>query len=135
MPEGRRLTKDVMRHTKKYKQLPFNPKLKQRAKELRRAENLAEVLLWNQLKKKQLHGLDFDRQKIIGNYIVDFYCAEKSIVLEVDGSSHEGREDYDAARDAFLTGLGLTVVHISAREVKNNLPDVMNNLREHQGLH
>ena len=77
----------------------------------------------------------FRKQHSIGNYIVDFYCAEKSIVLEVDGSSHEGREDYDAARDAFLTGLGLTVVHISAREVKNNLPDVMNNLREHQGLH
>ncbi len=64
-----------MRDTKKYRSLPYNPALKERAKALRRAENLAEVLLWNPLKRKQFLGLDFDRQKIIGNYIVDFYCA------------------------------------------------------------
>ncbi|MGQ4005164.1 DUF559 domain-containing protein [Francisellaceae bacterium CB300] len=55
--------------------LPYNPKLKQRARELRKAGNLSEVLLWQKIKNRQLLGLDFDRQKIIGNYIVDFYSA------------------------------------------------------------
>lgn len=120
-----------MRKTNKYKELPFNPALKQRAKELRRAGNLAEVLLWNQLKKNQFLGLDFDRQKIIGNYIVDFFCAEKSVVIEVDGSSHNDKAEYDANRDAYLQGLNLTVIHISDHEVKNNLPDVLVFLRSH----
>ena len=98
-----------MRKTNLYMSLPYNPSLKQRAKELRRAGNLSEVLLWNQIKNKQFFGLDFDRQKIIGNYIVDFYCAEKSVVLEVDGSSHDDKADYDAKRDAFLGSLNLAV--------------------------
>jgi very-short-patch-repair endonuclease len=52
-----------MRDTKAYRDLPFNPRLKQRARALRKAGNLAEVLLWNQIKRGQFHGLDFDRQK------------------------------------------------------------------------
>ncbi|PIQ13592.1 MAG: DNA methylase [Hydrogenophilales bacterium CG_4_10_14_3_um_filter_58_23] len=120
-----------MRKTNLYMSLPYNPSLKQRAKELRRAGNLSEVLLWNQIKNKQFFGLDFDRQKIIGNYIVDFYCAEKSVVLEVDGSSHDDKADYDAKRDAFLGSLNLVVVHIMDRDVKNNLSDVMTFLRNH----
>lgn len=52
--------------------LPYNPKLKERAKALRYAENLPEVLFWIQVTKNQFHGLDFDRQRVIGNYIVVF---------------------------------------------------------------
>ncbi|MGY0195985.1 DUF559 domain-containing protein [Leptothrix sp. BB-4] len=84
------------RFTRTYRALPFNPQLKDRAKALRRAGNLSEALLWNQLKKGQLGGLDFDRQKIIGNYIVDFYCAERGVVIEVDGRSHDHRAEDDA---------------------------------------
>jgi very-short-patch-repair endonuclease len=53
--------------------LPFNPRLKERAKELRKSSLLHEALLWNHLKGKKLNELDFDRQKIVGNYIVDFF--------------------------------------------------------------
>lgn len=113
------------RHTKNYQSLPFNPALKERAKALRKAGNLSEVLLWNHLKKGQFKGLDFDRQKIIGNYIVDFYCAEKQAVVEVDGSSHDDKAEYDAQRDAFLMGLGLCVIHILDVDVKQNLAGVM----------
>jgi hypothetical protein len=67
-----------MRTTKNHMALSYNPKLKDRAKALRKAGNLPEVLLWNKLKNNQLRGLDFDRQKIIGNYVVDFYCAKKT---------------------------------------------------------
>lgn len=116
------------RHTKNYLSLPFNPQLKERAKALRRAGNLSEVLLWNQLKRGQFKGLDFDRQKIIGNYIVDFYCAEKQAVIEVDGSSHDDKAEYDAQRDAFLMGLGLCVIHILDVDVKQNLAGVMDSL-------
>jgi very-short-patch-repair endonuclease len=120
-----------MRDTKKYLSLPYNPALKERAKALRRAGNLSEVLLWNQLKRKQFFGLDFDRQKIIGNYIVDFYCAQQQVVLEVDGSSHDNKIDYDAQRDAFLIGLDLTVIHLRDSDVKKNLSGVIDFLRNH----
>jgi very-short-patch-repair endonuclease len=117
-----------VRNTKEYLSLPYNPALKERAKALRKAGNLAEVLLWNQLKRGQLMGLDFDRQKIIGNYIADFYCAEKGVVVEVDGSSHDNKVEYDARRDTFLAGLGLQVIHIRDTEVKHNMPAVLDHL-------
>ena len=123
-----------MRNTKHYMALPYNPALKTRARELRRAGNLSEVLLWNQIKNRQLSGLDFDRQKIIGNYIVDFYCAEKAIVIEIDGSSHDDKVDYDAERDAFLSGLKLIVIHVNDIDVKTNLSDVLELLRNHPAL-
>ncbi|WP_027390364.1 DUF559 domain-containing protein [Chrysiogenes arsenatis] len=105
--------------------LPYNPALCNRARQLRKAGVLHEVLLWQQLKKKQFHGLDFDRQKIIGNYIVDFFCASKSLVIEIDGSSHNGKVEYDKRRDAYLESLGLCVVHIQAADVLQNMEGVM----------
>ena len=77
-----------MRKTQTCKSLPYNDALKDKAKALRKAGFLHEALLWNQLKSKNFNGLDFDRQKIIGNYIVDFYCVDKAVVIEVDGGSH-----------------------------------------------
>ncbi len=123
-----------MRKTKNYFALPFNPELKQRARKLRQAGNLSEVLLWNQIKKKQLLGLDFDRQKIIGNYIVDFYCAELKVALEIDGESHINKAEYDARRDAYPKSLGLTVIHVTDEDVKKNLAGVMVWLEGHVAL-
>jgi very-short-patch-repair endonuclease len=111
--------------------LPYNPALKQRAKELRRAGSLSEALFWNQVKGRRFLGLDFDRQKIIGNYIVDFFCAEINVIIEIDGISHDQKADYDAARDAFLKRLGLSVIHLSDSDVKVNLEGVMQWLRRH----
>ncbi|MGQ9610227.1 MAG: endonuclease domain-containing protein [bacterium] len=101
----------------KWSELPFNPDLKKRAKELLKAENLSEVLFWNQVKDKQFLGLDFDRQKIIGNYIVDFYCKDLGIVIEIDGESHSGKIEYDMDQDEYLKGLGLKVIHILDKEI------------------
>lgn len=95
---------------------------------------LHEALMWNRLKRGQLNGLDFDRQKIIGSYIVDFYCAEKHFVLELDGTSHEDRLEYDERRDAYLRHLGLTVVHIPVSAVLNDLDNVVAFLMDHPGL-
>ncbi|MDQ7017007.1 MAG: DUF559 domain-containing protein [Gammaproteobacteria bacterium] len=113
------------RKSKNYLSLPYNPKLKQRARALRKAGNLAEVLFWNQVNKKRFKGLDFDRQKIIGNYIVDFYCANIQLVVEIDGSSHDDKQEYDALRDAYFRGLDLMVIHLSDGDVKQNLDEVM----------
>jgi len=108
--------------------------LKERAKELRQAGNLSEVLFWNQVKNKQFKEYDFDRQKIIGNYIVDFYCTNCNVVIEIDGSSHDNKQDYDAKRDGFLRSLGLVVIHIPVEEVMNKIVGVMEMLYNHPAL-
>ena len=117
--------KSHLRDYRNYYELPYNPNLKERAKEMRRYGTLSEVLLWNKIKNKQFKSLDFDRQKIIGNYIVDFYCASCRTAIEIDGSSHDGKEEYDAARDEYLKSLSLYVIHIKDMDVKRNLDKVM----------
>ncbi len=124
----------ISRNSKKYFDLPFNPALKERAKELRKAGNLAEVLFWQQVHRKKFKGYDFDRQKIVGNYIVDFYCANVGVVIEIDGSSHDHKQEYDAKRDEFLQSLGLTVIHITAKGVLQHLRETMAWLEEHPAM-
>ena len=131
MPEGRG---GFMRNRKNYYELPYNPLLRERAKELRKAGNLSEVLLWQKLHKKKFKNFDFDRQKIIGDYIVDFYCLDCRVVIEIDGSSHDDKIEYDDKRNKFLEGLGLTVIHISAGDVLNRLDEVMYGLYNHPAL-
>ncbi|MCL2421818.1 MAG: DUF559 domain-containing protein [Defluviitaleaceae bacterium] len=123
-----------MRNIENYSALPYNPKLRQRAKELRKAGNLSEVLMWKRLHKKQFKGYDFDRQKIIGNFIVDFYCTDCHVVIEIDGSAHDGKEIHDGERDAFLEGLGLVVIHIKAADILYRMADVMEMLHGHPAL-
>ncbi len=114
-----------------YKQLPFKPQLKERAKELRKAGNLAEILFWKQVRNKQFLNLDFHRQKIIGNYIVDFYCPALQLVVEIDGCSHNDKIEYDRERDDYLESLELKIIHYNDEDVKQNLNSVMENLREY----
>ena len=121
----------VKRASKNYFSLPYNPELKERAKAMRKAGNLPEILFWKQVKNGRFKGLDFDRQKIIGNYIVDFYCPNHNVVIEIDGKSHIDKEEYDTRRDAYLESLGLTVIHISVAEVKKRIDAVMEMLSEH----
>lgn len=122
------------RYSKNYFSLPYNPKLKERARELRKAGNLPEVLFWKQVHKGKFKDFDFDRQKIIGNYIVDFYCGNCQAVIEIDGSSHDDKQEYDAERDAYLESLGLTVIHISAKDILQNLDATMEWLHDHPAL-
>ncbi|MDR0741215.1 MAG: DUF559 domain-containing protein [Rickettsiales bacterium] len=105
--------------------LPANKSLAEHARELRKHSTLSEVLLWNALKNKRANGLDFDRQKIIGNYIVDFYCPQLKLVLEIDGSSHDNKHEYDLKRHNYLENLGLTVIHIHDLDVKRKINEVL----------
>ena len=108
--------------------LPFNPFLKQRAKDKRKAGILSEVLFWQQVHKGCFHNIDFDRQRIIGNFIVDFYVKTLGLVIEIDGSSHDDKEEYDAKRQAFLENLGIKVYRIADIDVKKDLGRVMYDL-------
>ncbi|WP_408625764.1 HsdR family type I site-specific deoxyribonuclease [Cyclonatronum proteinivorum] len=131
-PQGNAET--VNRATKNYFSLPYNPNLKEKARELRKSGNLSEVLFWKRVKNKQFKGYDFDRQKIIGNYIVDFYCSNCQVVIEIDGSSHNDKQAYDAKRDAYLESLGLTIIRIPVQDVMKRLDAVMEMLGDHPAL-
>ena len=102
-------------------ELPFNFHLKSYAKVLRKAGILSEVLFWQQVHKRIFWNIDFDRQRIIGNYIVDFYIKSLSLVIEIDGSSHNGKEEYDYIRQMFLESLGLKVYRIDDSRIKKEL--------------
>src|SRR3989344_3144486 len=104
-----------------YWEIPKNKLLSDRAKELRKAGNLSEVLFWQTFKDKKKLGFDIDRQVIIGNYIVDFFIPELGLVFEIDGPSHDDKMEYDAERDAFMKDLNLQVVRVLDIDVKKNL--------------
>ena len=123
-----------LRQTKNYTRLPYNQNLREKAKRLRKAGNLCEVLIWQQVHKNKFKGYDFDRQKIIGNYIVDFFCVDCDVVIEIDGGSHIDKGEYDQKREDYLKGLGLTVIHILAEDVLKRLDDVMSLLHNHPAL-
>jgi len=110
--------------------LDYNKKLKHLSQRLRGSMTDAERLLWSKLKGKQLKGLQFYRQKIIGNYIVDFYCARAGVVIEVDGGQHytdDGRAA-DAERDRYLQSLGLKVLRYSDNDVLTNTGGVVESI-------
>lgn len=107
--------------------LPYNKGLKEFARELRGNISEAETSPWWKLRKRQLNNCQFYRQRIIGNYIVDFYCPERKLVLEIEGSQHysEPGQAKDKLRDNHLMELGLKVLRFSAREVMENLEGVL----------
>lgn len=115
--------------------LPYNPHLKALLKDKRKARILGEVIFWKKVRAKTFHKIDFDRQRIIGNYIVDFYVKTLGLVIEIDGSSHNEKEVYDGIRQKYLESLGLCVFRISDFDVRNNLSLVMKELEEFIVLH
>ena len=110
----------------------YNPKLRQLARNLRNNSTLSEVLLWNELKGRQINGFQFFRQKPIGNFIVDFYCPKLKLVIEIDGASHEIKKNQirDKKKDQFLQSLGLSIIRIDDWDVKQNLSVVIEELVE-----
>ena len=90
----------------------------------------AEKLLWAKVRNRQMKGYQFYRQKIIGNFIVDFYCSRANLIIEIDGGQHYSDEakQKDVARDEFLKSSGLRVFRFSDREVFENLDGVMENI-------
>ena len=104
--------------------LPYNPDLLQRAKTLRKNMTPAERKLWNEC--LSLLGIRVYRQRPIGNFIVDFYCSSRKLVIEVDGDSHTPKpaKIYDQERTNVFNGYGLQVVRFTNREVLTELEGV-----------
>ena len=90
-----------------------------RARELRQNPTDAERKLWAHLRRRQVYGHKFRRQRTIGPYIVDFVCLEERLVIEVDGSQHLERALLDARRDAYLETLGFKVLRFWDNQVLN----------------
>jgi very-short-patch-repair endonuclease len=112
--------------------LPYNKNLKNLARGLRQNQTDAELFLWQRLRKRQIKNCQFYRQRIICNYIVDFYCPEAKLVIEIDGSQHftEPGLAKDALRDRHLADLGIRVLRVSAREVFVNTAGVLETIFE-----
>ncbi len=106
----------------------YNSKLKERARYLRNNSTLSEVSLWRHLKGKQMLGFDFDRQKPIDNYIVDFFCNELMLAIEIDGDSHDSKVEYDKNRQTKLESLGLHFLRFSDLDVKSNMEGVISTI-------
>ena len=97
---------------------------------MRSESTLAEVLLWQHLMKKQMLGHDFHRQKPIGGYIVDFFCHELMLAIEIDGSSHNQRANQDKLRQAVLEKQGIRVLRFLDPDVRHNLEGVLAVIKE-----
>lgn len=109
----------------------YNKKyLEQRRKELRNKSTAAEIILWNHIKKKQLNGRKFRRQHSINDYIVDFYCPEERLVIELDGDFHfvEEINKYDEERTAYLNELDIKVLRFENNEILFNLEYSLNKI-------
>jgi very-short-patch-repair endonuclease len=105
--------------------LYYDPKLKELSRDLRKKRVLSEVLLWNNLKGRKMLGHQFARQKPIGRYIVDFYCPELRLVIEIDGESHRKRFQQDVQRQKDLEAMGLEVLRFADRKVKRDILNVL----------
>lgn len=108
------------------------PELKSFRKQLRNNGTSAEAVLWMQLKQKQLDGRKFRRQHSIGNYIVDFYCPQEKLAVELDGEDHFWEESihYDYKRSCYLVGLGISVIRFENKWVFEDMDYILTEIRK-----
>ena len=110
----------------------FNSKhLLQKRRRLRKNLTPQEIVLWSRLRREQL-GCKFRRQHSIGNYIVDFYCPEKKLIIEIDGAQHKRAKDtkYDAKRTQYFKSLGIKILRFWNNEINQNLNGVILKIEE-----
>ena len=110
--------------------------LKQNARYLRKNMTPQERKLWNILRNRQFHGYRFLRQYIIDEYIVDFICCEKNLIIEIDGGQHNEDKNiiYDIKRTKFLEEKGYKIVRFWNNEVDDNIDGVYENLEKILGV-
>jgi very-short-patch-repair endonuclease len=112
-----------------------NRNLREYSRDLRKNMTHAERLLWGTVRKQQILGCQFYRQRIVGNYIVDFFCPKARLVVEVDGSQHgtyEGLEK-DRIRDQYMKDHGLQVVRVNDVDVLTNIGGVVDAIMRAMG--
>jgi len=111
--------------------IPYNPSLKELAKKLRRNMTFSEVKLWNEIKNGKLMRYDFDRQRPIGNFIVDFYSKDLKLAIEIDGITHQDEAILlsDKTRQEKLEVLGIAFLRFDALLVVNKVEAVVREIR------
>ncbi|NKI31005.1 endonuclease domain-containing protein [Croceivirga thetidis] len=107
--------------------IKYNPKLKEYARQLRNNATKSEIQLWQKLKRGQMHGYDFHRQKPIDEYIVDFFCNKLCLAIELDGYSHEIHEVWqkDVKKTKRFNELGVSVLRFSDHQVFKDMDNVL----------
>ena len=98
------------------------------AKDFRKQPQPSEAVLWNALRNRQTRGFKFRRQQPIGAFVVDFYCDEAGLIIEVDGAIHAHQQQADRQRQELLEGLGLHMLRVPADEVTSNIDSVMSRI-------
>ncbi|RYE40940.1 MAG: DUF559 domain-containing protein [Sphingobacteriales bacterium] len=113
--------------------IPYNPKLKELARRLRNNSTKAEIILWQMLKRRQMYGYDFHRQKPIDNFILDFFCNELMLGIEVDGYSHELIEiqNKDLVKEKCMNSFGITVLRFSVYQVLRDMENVLRHIEHY----
>ncbi|MEO5946800.1 MAG: DUF559 domain-containing protein [Chitinophagaceae bacterium] len=115
----------------KRKIIPYSPNLKELAKKLRQNMTFSEVILWNELKNGQLMGYDFDRQRPIENYFVDFFCKDLQLAIEVDGITHMDEKiiEKDFIRQEDIESYGVSFLRFDALLVVNKVEAAVREIR------
>ncbi len=97
---------------------------------MRHSSTLAEDKLWQQLRRRNIGGLKFRRQHSIGRFVVDFYCAEAGLIIEVDGPIHDGLVEQDSTRQEFIESLGFRLQRFTNDQIENSLESVLKAIDE-----
>ena len=100
------------------------------AKENRKSPTFAERIVWNELRRNSF-GVRFKRQVVVGMYIVDFICIEKKLIIEIEGYSHDGKEEYDKNREEYLKVAGFRVLRFTNDDATNNWEKCTTEIRKH----
>lgn len=114
------------------KYLRNDPALKQRRQELRKKQTEAEKIFWKHMRNRQLYGMRFFRQYSVGPYILDFYCPQMRLAIELDGGQHteDDKREYDEARSAYLQAQGIDIIRFWNHEVLHQTKSVLRRVAE-----
>ena len=113
--------------------ISYNPKLKELARNLRNNSTKSEIILWKYLKGKQIYGYDFHRQKPIDNYILDFFCHELMLGIEMDGITHqfEDVQIKDRKKESRMNELGIDLLRFKDEEVYSDIENVLRTIENY----
>jgi very-short-patch-repair endonuclease len=110
--------------------LDANSNLKDHARELRRNQTYPEKILWDYIRARKIEGRHFRRQHPYGIYVLDFYCFEANLAIEIDGKIHLSHQKYDVERTKFLESSGLKIIRFKNSDVENRIEWVLEKIKE-----
>jgi very-short-patch-repair endonuclease len=109
--------------------LGANSGIKDKARSLRKRMTDAEKILWSRIRNRNVNGMYFRRQHPYGIYILDFFCFEAKLVIEVDGPIHLSRHDYDIERSKYIESSGLKIIRFTNTEIENRIEWVLKKIQ------